>query len=205
MEYKKEKIEVTNKILNLACDIFAEYEGSMEFSMKAALEAVFEHIANNKEKPNSSEEKQPNNDGWITHDGTADIPVDRNLVVDVKSRNGIIGTGMARIFLWKDSGREECILTYRKSKTIMKYIKDFYGEEMLGQVEQKSEVSKTEIAEKKVYKLSEMYKGWYRIGMRLETTGFYNSKESVKFGNGNLFIAITRADATEFYEGEGLD
>ena len=70
--------------------------------------------------------------------------------------------------------------------------------------------------EKKVYKLSEMRKVWYRNEQgsgnfrkdELHTTTLtcsaYAATQWIGY-NGINVLAITRADATEFYEGEGLE
>jgi len=73
------------------------------------------------------------------------------------------------------------------------------------------------VSPKKTYKLSEMWKGWIydsftTAGIKYELykeTSFFHTKEAVlkaceEAGQHEL-MAITRADATEFYEGEGLD
>lgn len=66
--------------------------------------------------------------------------------------------------------------------------------------------------ERKIYKLSEMWKVWLRDihdgSIFGGTTLFLTKKEAYhrmkKFDSCEI-IAITRSNATEFYEGEGLD
>lgn len=57
-----------------------------------------------------------------------------------------------------------------------------------------------------VYKLSNMWKGWYRFKGGIIVTPFFNWKEEVTDHAGfkTTLIAITRADAQEFTPGEGL-
>jgi len=66
-----------------------------------------------------------------------------------------------------------------------------------------------EAEDKKVYKLSEMWKGWYRHECGVCVDVFYYETVKQAYDNegneqGWPVVAITRADATEFYEGEGL-
>jgi len=71
--------------------------------------------------------------------------------------------------------------------------------------------------EKKQYKLSEMWKVWFRheitYGVDVEhlncmfalsKTGAQVIAEQMEYNDNSIPVAITRADATEFYEGEGL-
>ncbi len=61
------------------------------------------------------------------------------------------------------------------------------------------------MTEKKVYKLSEMWKGWVSTYTGYcQTACFYAKEDITKYYPFEFLMAITRADATEFYEGEGL-
>lgn len=60
---------------------------------------------------------------------------------------------------------------------------------------------------KKVYKLSDMWKGWYKEDGRnwISCTEYFESKENLlKQLDKKGLLAITKADATDFYQGQGL-
>jgi len=59
--------------------------------------------------------------------------------------------------------------------------------------------------EKKLYKLSDMWKGWYSLPRDVIMEGDYYYQNQNDIPKHQNLIAITPADATEFYEGEGLE
>lgn len=62
---------------------------------------------------------------------------------------------------------------------------------------------------KKVYRLNEMWCGWFFGGKYIyrSLTAFPTRHDALvnMRGNGDRLLAIVHADATEFYEGEGLE
>jgi len=124
------KVEITDDIMQVASTAFCNCKSLSpnekkpiilyNYRMKAALEAVFTHIANNKEKPNSSIwdsfspelpilDKQ-DNDGWIEWNSDAwrakgnsygECPIYKHLNVEVKDKNGDIhGADYAEFWNW---------------------------------------------------------------------------------------------------------
>lgn len=120
----------------------------------------------------------PDQDGWIPHT-TGKQPVDNNIRVEVRYKNGGGDIDHSEYFCW--ASRDD-ITHYRI------------------------------VEERKQYKLSEMWKVWYaedgKVGIKtlvLETSSGADYYSDNLISNGCEVLAITRADATEFYEGEGLD
>lgn len=125
-------------------------------------------------------------DGWIAYDGQGQ-PVDDEVIVEYKVLNKSTGDiqtygphSAVNIF-WKEDGSKWSLIAYRI-------------------VEEP----------KKKYKLSEMYRVWYRgawpDSIISDGRYFFSIEDALRHTENNSgALAITRADATEFYEDEGFD
>lgn len=140
--WEGEKIEVTDEIMEVACKAYYEtrfsdkLDGKQTYhiptALKTALEAVFAHIANQPEKPDSSifcdcnlpgcwycasEHKRrglQDNDGWIEWLATDSLqpPVPATTRVQVKGSKGNRYENEARNFCW-GTQTKEFIIAYR--------------------------------------------------------------------------------------------
>lgn len=127
-------------------------------------------------------EDKPDAEGWIKHNG-GKRPVGRDVRVRQRFTNESTSgdnTGIAGEMLW------ESITAYKI-------------------VEEKK-------PEKRTYKLSEMYVGWWRVcvtGTICKSNNCYltidNARKTLSSDVDGELVAITKADATEFYEGQNLN
>jgi len=161
-------------------------------------------------------DKKADADGWINIDqrrSNIDCPVDDDVgFIEVKTRNGSLNKGVPSKLNWEWNDHVWDIMSYRIVK---------------------QPVTDPHELKKKTYKLSEMWKIWWHVQkwdlitleerdkiQHIQTRIFYSKSEALKFytsypdnfadddvfavGVNGECIAITPADATEFYEGEGL-
>ena len=158
-------------------------------------------------------------DGWIKHDGNGQ-PVDDDVIVEVEFRGG--GKDEARAdyfsisFEWGHSTWAGDIIAYRIVEE-PKISSTQAFENYLDNLERKKSAEIINALEgKKKYKLSEMWKVWvlsdYETYKKIFAISDYfpsiDDAKNVVRGMSyptEKALAITRADATSFYEGEGLD
>lgn len=187
-------MEVTDKMIEIACKAaFAEPISKFRRQdMKAALEAVFASIP---EKPDSS----------IFNSFPPELPImpeDRIALNEIPSDDEYIKMNRDAIeALGAWAGAREIKPEDNQEADYKKAYKQNLD---LNNVPQNPNRIKLE---KKIYKFSEMWIGWYYYNERgiIQTLLFENKKEVVDHtGMTTTLLAITRADATEFYEGEGL-
>lgn len=116
---------------------------------------------------------------WIKWEG-GDCPVDSETIVEVKFDTFTAGDSPAWFFKWDGTAH---FTHYR--------------------------IVKEPSPEVKVYKLSEMWKKWFRIAnknsMMISSFIFESKEEALAHNSAYLVLAITPADATEFYEGQNLE
>lgn len=206
-------MEVTDKMIEIACKaVFAEPISKFRRQeMKAALEAVFASIL---EKPDNS----------IFNSFPPELPImpeDKPFCVGKSCKATKENLTHSRECLFEHfmayTGYDEKIrdelqnayfdgmdATYKLDKCGCKHKQLPNGNIRLSICSTHRDIVKPE---KKTYKLSEMWKGWYYFKDRgiIQTPFFENKKEVADHtGMTTTLLAITRANATEFYEGEGL-
>lgn len=136
--------------------------------------------------------QEGDNEGWIKCNGETPIyPLMKSAKFEIRLRNGKILPGKYA-YNWEHGQKEDDIIAYRIVKE-----------------EPKKE------PEGKRHRLSEMWKVWYRpdrkgraredeLDSQILTGSLENAKHWIGF-NEIKVIAITPADATSFYAGEGLE
>jgi hypothetical protein len=183
-----------------AHDAYWNSTGNIKKSLREAIEAALKVM-----------DEEPDEEGWIENTGV--MPDAER--VDVKFENGWLFLDVnPELYVWDgDQNYYDPIAYYRiveEKKSQHDSLKCEYckWDVIYGRINQSSSCPIVkELHNKKQpkkYKLSEMWKG---LGVHkgvCYNTALYTTKKECKNRNSDI-LAITRADATEFYLGEGLD